>query len=40
MGGREEGEGLVHSVIGAGIELKAVPASKDGSDPGCRAQLS
>lgn len=38
--GREKGESLVCSLIGTGTELKAVPASKAGSDPGCRAQLS
>lgn len=38
--GREKGESLVCSLIGTGTELKAVPASKSGSDPGCRAQLS
>lgn len=46
MGGREKGEGLVYSVIGTAVELKAwtllsvVPESKGGSDPGQSSGLN
>lgn len=46
MGGREKGEGLMNSVIGTEVELKAwtlftvVPESKGGSNPGYRSGLN